>query len=158
MWSHCGPTEQRMASYLCVAWPCMQARTCRPYPVVHECRVVKQCLGGPPACKQAKISPWTGQDLFAYASPCNKHTFGLKMRFIVKFSHKSLSEWFSCRTFAPQAARRHVTESRRQQYDAVSGNRGHHTCAMCACKSQTRQIVPINAVFGRSERVSRVLR
>lgn len=40
----------------------------------------------------------------------------------------------------------------------VSGNRGHHTCAMCACKRQKRQIVPINAVFWRSEHVSYVLR
>ena len=37
--------------------------------------------------------------------PVLRTAFGLKMRFIVKFSHKSLSEWFSCCTFAPQASR-----------------------------------------------------
>ena len=37
-------------------------------------RACKQCLVGPPACKQDKISPWNGQDLFAYASPCNERS------------------------------------------------------------------------------------
>ena len=78
------------------AWmPCSQARPCRTSFSCH-----RDALR--PYMKQASYANGVAFGL----KRCGRNdAFGLKMRFIVKFSHKSLSEWFSCRTFAPQEER-----------------------------------------------------
>ena len=97
------------------------------------------------------------------ASYANGVSFGLKMRFIVKFSHKSLSEWFSCRTFAPQAARRQQGGENPQAASSGNVSASRDVSSVCTrartCRKwQTRPNNPRNAVFWRSERISCVWR
>ena len=90
---------------------CEEGMQWRQYPVEHES--VSAILQSSSCLSEGHVWRMHDSALFrvesmpirtcmSYASPCNKHTFGLKIHFIVKFSRKSLSEWFSCRTFAPR--------------------------------------------------------
>ena len=74
--------------------------------------------GGPIPCRKAALRPpcvWKVMRQATYGT-----AFDLKMRFIVKFSHKSLSEWFSYRTFAPQEAIREAARWREAARESAS--------------------------------------
>ena len=112
------------------AWmPCSQARPCRP-------SFSRQ---------RATLRPYIKQDSDANGvafgiKRCGRNdAFGLKMRFIVKFSRKNLSEWFSYRTFAPQEARRWQRQDKpadRRPHERARCVRSHAVSVKCGKTSR----------------------
>lgn len=91
--------------------------------------------------------PWRLWHVLHRLRPVLRTAFGLKIHFIVKFSRKSLSEWFSCRTFAPrwrQEGGRGKEASRIQQVPqevakAEDGKRVTRVQTSCKCTLSAKQ-------------------